>query len=520
MSLRQRLEIRQGQTLVMTPQMQQAIRLLQMSNIELQAFVDAELERNPLLERAETEEPENRRREPDQEPGEMPEGRDDAGAANETPDLSDAMSGSADIGERMAELDADVAEMFSSDSPQDLPPPDPEGMRDSGWSAHGGGRGGGAPEGEGRLLEETVGSETTLAAHLEAQLPLVIEDPVMRIIGHHLIGLLDEAGYMREPLEAVAEQLGVTPELVERTLERMQTMDPPGVFARDLRECLRLQLRERDRLDPAMEKLLDNLELVAARDFVRLRRVCGVDDEDLRDMLEEIRALNPRPGGVIGPLVIQPVVPDVFVRMAPDGSWIVELNTETLPRVLVNNRYYAMVRASARREEDREYISACMNSANWLVRSLDQRARTILAVAREIVRQQDAFLTRGVEALRPLTLKQVAEAIGMHESTVSRVTSNKYMATPRGVFELKYFFTTAITTTAGGEAVSAESVRHRIRQLIDAEDPKKVLSDDKIVDILRAEGIEIARRTVAKYREAMGIPSSLQRRREKKLLAG
>ncbi len=520
MSLRQRLEIRQGQTLVMTPQMQQAIRLLQMSNIELQAFVEAELERNPLLERTELEEPENRRREPDQEPSDAPEGRDDAEIAKEVEDLSEAMSGPADVGERMAELDADVSEMFSSDSPQDLPSPAPEGMRDSGWSALGGGSGGMIPEGEGRSLEETVGSETTLAAHLEEQLPLVIEDPAMRIIGHHLIGLLDEAGYMREPLEAVAEQLGAPLELVERTLERMQTMDPPGVFARDLRECLMLQLRERDRLDPAMEKLVDNLELLAARDFDRLRRICGVGDEDLRDMLEEIRALNPRPGGVIGPLTVQPVVPDVFVRMAPDGSWIVELNTETLPRVLVNNSYYAMVQASATREEDREYISACMNSANWLVRSLDQRARTILAVAREIVRQQDAFLTKGVEALRPLTLKQVAEAIGMHESTVSRVTSNKYMATPRGVFEMKYFFTTAITTSAGGEAVSAESVRHRIRQLIDAEDPKKVLSDDKIVDILRSEGIEIARRTVAKYREAMGIPSSLQRRREKKLLAG
>ena len=516
MALRQKLEIRQGQSLVMTPQMQQAIKLLQMSNLELQAFVEAELERNPLLERELAEEPENRRREPDEAPREPAEEQSAGAEQAERPDLSEAMSAPADVGERLAEMGADATEMFASDGPADAP----SAALGAGPAAGMRGGGGRLAEGEGRGLEETLSSETTLAQHLEAQLPLLLEEPAERLVGHHLIGLLDDDGYLREPLEAVAEQLGARQEAVERVLRKMQAMDPPGVFARDLAECLKLQLQEKDRFDPAMEALVDNLELLARRDFDRLCRICGVGQEDLADMLAEIRALNPRPGGAIGPLVVQPVEPDVFVRAAPDGSWIVELNSETLPRVLIDNQYYATVKASATREEDREYISSCLASANWLVKSLDQRARTILAVAREIVRQQDAFLTRGVEALRPLTLRQVAEAIGMHESTVSRVTSNKFMATPRGTFELKYFFTTAIASSAGGEAVSAEAVRHRIRQLIDAEDPKKVLSDDKLVELLRAEGMEIARRTVAKYREAMGIPSSVQRRREKKMLAG
>ncbi len=516
MPMRQRLEIRQGQSLVMTPQLQQAIKLLQMSNIELQSYVQMELERNPLLERTELEEPENRRR----EPGEAPEAEAPAADAGpmDAPDLTVALADEKAASERLADMDADPAEIFNNDSAADSPAPAPGQMTDSGWAGMpSGGTSHQTPEGPGRDLEATLSTEASLSEHLEDQLPLLLSDPAERLIGHHLIGVLDDAGYLRESLDSIASRLGAPLERVERVLNAMQTMDPPGVFARDLKECLKLQLAEKDRLDPAMDCLVDNLELLAKRDFARLNKLCGVGNEDLADMLGEIKALNPRPGGAIGPLVVQPVVPDVFVRPAPDGSWIVELNSETLPRVLINNQYYATVKASAAREEDREYISECMAKASWLVKSLAQRARTILAVSREIVRQQDAFLEKGVGALRPLTLKTVAEAIGMHESTVSRVTSNKYMATPRGIFELKYFFTTAIASSGGGEAVSAEAVRHRIQQLIDAEDAKKVLSDDKIVDMLRAEGIELARRTVAKYREALGIPSSLQRRREKRM---
>jgi len=236
-------------------------------------------------------------------------------------------------------------------------------------------------------------------------------------------------------------------------------------------------------------------------------------------MISEIRALNPKPGLSFGGEAIQPVVPDVFVREAADGGWRVDLNTDTLPRVLVNSQYYAEVSGRAKDVADKTYLSDCFANANWLVKSLDQRARTILKVATEIVKQQDAFFVHGVQHLRPLNLKTVADAIEMHESTVSRVTSNKYMATPRGIFELKYFFTSSIPATGNGEAHSAEAVRHRIKVLIDGETPNDILSDDAIVERLRGDGIDIARRTVAKYREALKIPSSVQRRRLKKASA-
>jgi RNA polymerase sigma-54 factor len=263
-----------------------------------------------------------------------------------------------------------------------------------------------------------------------------------------------------------------------------------------------------------MQKPLANLDLVARRDHSAMKRVCGVDDDDLADMLYEIKSLNPKPGNAFGQVTVQPVIPDVLVRAGPDGDWIVELNSGTLPRVLVNQNYYATVTRRRPSDKDRAYLAECMQTANWLVKSLDQRARTILKVASEIVRQQDGFFAHGVAHLRPLNLKQVADAIEMHESTVSRVTTNKYMATPRGLFELKYFFSAAIPATGGGEAHSAEAVRHRIKAMIDGEARDgDVLSDDRIVEILNEAGIDIARRTVAKYREALRIPSSVQRKR-------
>jgi len=247
---------------------------------------------------------------------------------------------------------------------------------------------------------------------------------------------------------------------------------------------------------------------------VALKRACEVDDEDLREMIAELKALTPRPGAAFGGEPVQPVTPDVYVREGAGGLWHVELNSETLPRLLVDQRYHARVSAGARSDQEKTFVSDCMSQASWLVKSLDQRAKTILKVSSEIVRQQDSFLAYGVEHLRPLNLKTVADAIGMHESTVSRVTSNKYIGTPRGIFEMKFFFTSAIQATEGGEAHSAESVRHRIRQLIEAEASERdVHSDDRIVEILKEAGVDIARRTVAKYRDAMRIPSSVERRR-------
>ncbi|HEY9217656.1 MAG TPA: RNA polymerase factor sigma-54, partial [Phenylobacterium sp.] len=363
-------------------------------------------------------------------------------------------------------------------------------------------------------LEGALTREKTLAEHLHEQLSVAGLDAAQAAAATVLIDSVDEGGYLRADLFELAERLGCSLEFIESVLRVLQGFEPTGVFARDVAECLTLQLKERNRFDPAMAALIANLDLLAKRDMAGLRKACEVDDEDLRDMLSELRALTPRPGAAFGAEPVQPVAPDVFVRESSGGLWHVELNSDTLPRLLVDQRYHARVSTAARTDQEKVFVSDCLASANWLVKSLDQRARTILKVASEIVRQQDGFMAYGVEHLRPLNLKTVAEAIGMHESTVSRVTSNKYMATPRGLFEMKFFFTSAINATEGGEAHSAESVRHKIKQLIDAERAgADVHSDDRIVEILKEAGVDIARRTVAKYREAMRIPSSVERRR-------
>jgi len=276
-------------------------------------------------------------------------------------------------------------------------------------------------------------------------------------------------------------------------------------------------LIERDRFDPAMQTLVENLELLARRDIAKLKKLCGVDGDDMADMVRELRELDPKPGLIFGGHAAPPVVPDIYVMKNAQGLWTVELNSDTLPRVLMNSKYLAELEDTATGREAKTFISDCVSSANWLVKALDQRARTILKVSSELLKYQEAFFEYGVRHLRPLTLKEVADEIEMHESTVSRVTTGKYMATPRGMFELKYFFTASISSAYGGDSHSAESVRDRIKELIDHEDPKKILSDDKIVQILVDGGIDIARRTVAKYRESMKIPSSVQRRRVKNM---
>jgi RNA polymerase sigma-54 factor len=502
MAIGQRLEIRQGQSLVMTPQLQQAIKLLQMSNMELQAFVDAELERNPLLERDERGEVQK------PEPEAAPE------SAMGEPDMVSALNSNIAAEERLRTLDTDLDNVYTHEARADSESRTAAmGASDSGWSSMRP-SGGLSLDGDDLDFAATLTRQPTLAEHLTDQLNLALQEPAEKLIGHHLIGMLNEAGYLTADVASMAETLGTDPDHVEAVLVKLQQCDPAGVFARDLKECLALQLRDADRFDPAMATLVENLELVAKRDYLALKALCRVDLDDLKDMIAELRHLNPKPGHAFGSEPVQPVIPDVIVRASPDGAWTVELNTETLPRVLINNQYLARVNASASRSEDKLYLSECQANATWLVKSLDQRAKTILKVAREIVRQQDAFLVLGVQHLRPLNLKTVADAIEMHESTVSRVTSNKYMSTPRGIFELKYFFTTAIASSAlDGDAHSAEAVRHRIRELIDKE-ADDVLSDDTIVEKLKLAGIEIARRTVAKYRESLGIPSSVQRRRE------
>ena len=501
MALLPKLELRQGQQLVMTPQLQQAIRLLQLSNVELCSFVEAEVERNPLLEaEAVAPEPgpegETKPRSGDSD-GDEGDDREWAAAGDAFPHNSDAHEAAgANAAPALNGAGGDVGGWAS--------------VRQRTSNAFGG---------EESNLEDYVAAGQSLADHLTEQLHVALTDPAERLIGAHLIHMVDETGYLRGDLGDLAERLGAPAGLVDKVLAELQGFDPPGVFARDLAQCLALQLEDRNRYDPQIARLLDNLTLLGSHNLAALKRAVGVDAQELADMISEIKGLNPKPGLRFGTVQIQPVLPDVSVRPAHDGSWLVELNNDTLPRVLVNRSYYATVSKTAQLPKDRDYLLECLQNANWLVKSLDQRARTILRVAEEIVRQQDGFLTHGIEHLKPLNLKTVADAISMHELTVSRVTSNKYMATPRGVFELKYFFTSAIASADGEESHSSEAVRHRIRQLIAAETVGGVLSDDKIVEQLKQDGIDIARRTVAKYREALRIPSSVQRRREKQMAA-
>lgn len=505
MAMMPRMELRQGQSLVMTPQLLQAIKLLQLSHLELQNFVEGELERNPLLERDEVQG--------------QPARAEDA----DNPHAADAESFSKAESLHTQEgmegrLGTGLDNVFQNEQPTTAR--SEAGGADS-LPIVGGAYGatGGSFDGDPESFESSLTADASLHDHLIAQLDLAVVTPAERIIGRHIIDAVDDSGYLGEPLPEIAERLGVAIDRVEAVLRVVQGFDPSGVAARDVAECLAIQLRDRDRFDPAMQMLVANLPLVAKRDFAALKRLCRVDDEDIADMVGEIRRLDPKPGRAFGGSAAETVVPDVFIRAAPDGSWLIDLNPDTLPRLLVNQTYHARVSRAARSDEDRAFIAECLQTANWLTRSLEQRARTILKVASEIVRQQDGFFAHGVEHLRPLNLKTVADAIAMHESTVSRVTSNKYLTCSRGVFEMKYFFSAAIAATGYGEAHSAEAVRFRIKQMIDDESPSAVLSDDAIVTRLKDGGIDIARRTVAKYRESLRIPSSMERRREKVAMA-
>ncbi len=474
----------------MTQQLQQAIKLLQLSTLDLVSFVEQQVESNPLMEL-------------DYAP---------ADAAPAPENTESAAITATDAGD--APIDSRYDNVFTNDD-RDLAPAagSDDGIQTLAagpWTGGSGSDAGLSADASARLAVPT-----SLRDHLTEQLGMTVSDGRQKMIGRYMIDMVDDAGYIRESLVDVAERLGCPVADVEETLALLQQFDPPGVCARNLSECLALQLRDRDRFDPAMATLVANLEALAEGRTDWLRRQCGVSEEDFTDMLLELRALDPKPGHAFDSPTAEVVVPDVLISRRGDGAWGVELNADVLPRVLVNTHYYAEVRSASRSKQDRAYLSECFANASWLVKALDQRAKTILKVASELVRRQDGFFTHGVSHLRPLNLKQVADAIGMHESTVSRVTAGKYLLCPRGTFELKYFFTAAIAAADGGESHSAEAVRHRIRELIDREDPKAILSDDKIVELLLESDVDIARRTVAKYREAMHIPSSVQRRRLK-----
>jgi RNA polymerase sigma-54 factor len=497
MALGPRLDLRQTQSLVMTPQLQQAIKLLALSNLEVETFIGEALDANPLLDIG------------DAAPGD---------AVEVVPEeLRRTHLESSPVDQLVSEGRAE------DDRPLDIDASALDRDRDTGDGARmelvdhrSAGTGGEGPD-----IDERGRFDETLSEHLHAQIGATCSDPQALFVARWLIDQLDEAGYLTLPLGEAADALGVDLASVEAALELVQALDPTGVGARSLSECLVLQAREADRYDPCMARLLDNLDLLARGELARLKRMCNVDDEDFAEMLAELRGYDPKPGLRFGGGGAEPVVPDILVRAVPmkDGGtgWDIALNQATLPRLIVNRSYYVEMRGACVGREAKAWLGEKLADANWLVKALDQRQKTILKVAAEIVKQQGGFFRHGVSHLRPLTLRAVAEAISMHESTVSRVTSNKYLQCARGTFELKFFFTSGVASSDGEGSVSAEAVKAAIRQLIEAEDAKAVLSDDALVDLLKERGFDLARRTVAKYREAIGLGSSVQRRRQKAL---
>ncbi|GAA3900053.1 RNA polymerase factor sigma-54 [Sphingomonas limnosediminicola] len=486
MGLGPSLSIRQSQQLVLTPQLRQAIQLLQLSNMELETFLAEEISKNPLLEARGEEGDEQQAAEFVTDDSDGGEGGEDG---PEDPGADNLIMGHADDDRP---LDRDwTSEALETDSFSDVVT---SSVSDEAFD-----------------FERVEYAATSLAEHLLDQLHGIGGDVgnLARVIAE----ALDETGYLTVPLEQIAELTGAPPPLVEQALAIVQDLDPAGIGARSLAECLALQAKAADRYDPAMARLIDNLDLLSKGRTNDLKRICGVDDEDLADMIRELRAYDPKPGCQFSVSAAEDVAPDVFIRRTR-GGYAVELNQSTLPRLLVNRRYYQELKSGPQDKTSRAWLSECLQSASWLVKALDQRARTIVKVVSEIVKRQQGFFDRGVSALKPMTLREIADAIGMHESTVSRVTSNKYLLCDRGLFELKYFFGSGVQSSEG-DGAAAEAVKAAIKQLIDQE--TEILSDDAIAALLKQKGFDCARRTVVKYRESMGIGSSIQRRRMRKI---
>ncbi len=482
MTLPPQLNLRIGQSLVMTPKLQQAIKLLQMSNLELSEFIEEELQNNPLLEREDTSE----------------------FVKVDIPERDGIFENSEDkyaypklIKERSSETSSDTASVIENSvsrlqerSVYDFDSQNP------------------------RLINSPL-KDRSLREHLLEQANVGLANSIDRLIATYLIDSLDDSGYLTMTIEDISLTLGCPVSKVKNILKVVQDFDPPGIFARNLSECLGLQLKDLDRYDPIMQAFLGNLDLLEKKDIGRLKQICGVDSEELVEMVKEVKALNPKPALVFDHTFTQTVTPDVFVHRHKDGSWFVELNTDTLPQILVNNLYYTKIKSPSLGQKDKTYITECHQSANWLVKTLHQRAQTITKVATKIMQHQEEFIEKGVQFLKPLVLRDIAEILKIHESTVSRVTNNKYISTPRGTFELRYFFSSSIRAGTSTNSPSARSIRFQIKNIINNEMPDKALSDDKIVKILNDDGINIARRTVSKYRVLMNIPSSMQRRRDK-----
>ncbi len=466
MAITPNIEIRQGQNLVMTQKLQQAIKLLQMSSLEIEQFVDNALEENPFLERE------------DDKLNSLEDSKSESDSDNENP-LDD-------------EYNQDSWDKADKDNNFDA--------NDSNW------------------LEKTIAKGETLREHISTQINSTFKEPTDCLIAFTLLEHLEPSGYFTANCKEIAENIGTDSKIIEEILKKMQQFTPCGVFARNIKECLELQLKDINRYDPIIAKLLDNLELLAKREFQKLKKICGVDDEDLKDMIADIKSLNPYPSSEWDFSPSPAIIPDVFIKKDKLGRWFIEINQDTLPKVLINRQYLAVVKDKAKTKEEKHYTKERISNASWLIKAIHQRTTTILKVTEEIVRIQQDFFEKGISALKPMGLKDIAGSIGAHESTISRVTSNKYLACPRGIFELKYFFSSALSQSKTTDNTSSSAVKHKIKNYIESEADNGVLSDEDLAILLKNDGINIARRTVAKYREAIGIPTSAQRKRAKKLL--
>lgn len=488
MALTPKLEIRQSQSLLMTPQLRQAINLLQMSNLELSEVIEQELGKNPLLER---EDDTSR----DDEP--LPRTINDDGAAAEQTEEEFAPDN--------IDYDSNFDD-FGSDS---------AGYEETGydWADYNRGKNPHLDE-DFDYCEKKLAGTTSVYTLIEQQIDLSFISPRHKIIARLLSEGLDDAGYFRGNTSDIAKRLRASENEVREVLQKMKSFEPDGLFAEDLKECLAIQLRDKNRCDPAMARLLENLELLAERRLKELQKICGVDTEDLNGMIAELKALNPKPLAEYNNDITSYIIPDVFVKRNAAGDYRIELNNMSLPRLLINRAYYTEI--IRRDKSSRRFLKENLSHANFLIKAMHQRADTILRVSEEIVKRQLDFFEKGIDYLKPLNLRDVAYSLEMHESTVSRVTNRKYMHTPRGIFELKFFFSQAAGSYIGNEDTSTLAIKHKIRQLIEAETPDNILSDDNIVSLLANEGVKIARRTVAKYREALKLPTSAERKRQKR----
>ncbi len=471
----QSLQLQQGQSLVMTQQLRSSIALLQFSTQELNHFIDAELEKNPLLKR-------------------------DDGSSSEQVDVKDST-------EALATDSGSTAETLTETL--DMPV---EGAEDS---MRYDGVIDGKYAGQSDDAINRVTETKTLHQDILEQLQLQIFSDIEMKITQAVVDMVDANGYLPEDIMQRADMLGVTEATLRNVISNIQQCEPTGVGARNLRECIALQLEENDELDSATQCILDNLELIASGSLTKLKKISGLDEKQIAEKMTLIKSCNPKPGSIYDNTIAQTLIPEVIVRKR-DGEWIVELNHDILPKVLIDQTYSNSLKERVRDKEDGKIINEHLANASWLVKSLHQRNTTLLNVASEIVQEQQDFFDFGIQYLKPMTLKDIAAKADCHESTVSRITTSKYMNTPRGIFELKYFFSSTLNNANGGEAYSSRSVMHLIKEITDAEKPDAILSDDAIAEQLNAQGIDVARRTVVKYRKLMNIPSSIQRRRAKK----